>query len=67
MIVGMFTILIWYNSSLSQWLYELVPGFAFSIIALVVVSFITGGSDKETAVSFTKYLESIRGVDDDRS
>ncbi len=39
MIVGAATIVIWYNiQTLKNMLYELVPGFCFSLIAIVVVS-----------------------------
>jgi len=38
MVVGMVTILVWYNSGLSNYIYELIPGFLFSFITLYLVS-----------------------------
>ncbi len=57
MITGMVTILIWYNLGLSQWMYELIPGFAISLLAAYFVSKWTGGPDKETEEKFLAYLQ----------
>jgi len=47
MIVGAVTIVIWYNiPTLKNFLYELVPGFTFSLIATWLVSTIQRGSRK---------------------
>jgi len=43
MLVGTITVLIWYNvTPLHDFLYELIPGFVFSLIATWVVSVVTG-------------------------
>ncbi len=60
MIIGMVTIILWYNLGLSKWLYELVPGFALSIITLFTVSKLSGGPDRLTEEKFLNYLSQIR-------
>ena len=56
MIVGMVTILLWYNLGLSNYIYELIPGFTLSILSLLIISKITGGPDKTTEEKFLNYL-----------
>lgn len=41
MIVGAATVLIWVNAGLSPKLYEMIPGFFLSLIAVIVVSLLT--------------------------
>lgn len=41
MVVGAATVIIWANVGLSDFLYEMIPGFAFSSIAIVVVSMLS--------------------------
>lgn len=41
MIVGMVTTIGWYNLGLSKYIHEIVPGFFFSLIAIVIVSLLT--------------------------
>ena len=48
MIVGMITILVWYNISiLHEMLYELIPGFCISLVFTVGISFIENKIRKE--------------------
>ncbi|HOG52871.1 MAG TPA: sodium:proline symporter, partial [Bacillota bacterium] len=60
MVVGMVTILVWYNTGLSSYIYELVPAVALSALTAYVVSKLTGGPDKETSDGFAVYLKEIR-------
>ncbi len=46
MIVGAVTVLLWINMGWSGWLYEIVPGFILSLLAIIVVSQIGGRSEK---------------------
>lgn len=49
MIVGAITIVVWYNISvLKNFLYELVPGFAFSLLATWIVSRVTEENTQNT-------------------
>lgn len=41
MIVGAATVITWANLGLSEVLYEMIPGFAFSSLAIFVVSLFT--------------------------
>lgn len=41
MLVGAATVIIWSNVGLSDFLYEMIPGFTFSAISIVVVSLLT--------------------------
>lgn len=56
MIVGMVTIIVWYNSGLSQYVYELIPGFILSFLTLYLVSKYIGGPGKDIENRFLGYL-----------
>ncbi|WNC69562.1 sodium/proline symporter PutP [Thalassotalea nanhaiensis] len=65
MLVGAFTVLFWIyapitvnGQSLSAWIYEIVPGFIFSTIAIVVVSRMTEQPDGDIQETFSK-VESL--------
>ncbi len=73
MIVGFVTIILW-NTFLvgggiiagGTWcifdtgLYELVPGFLFSFIAIIVVSKLTGYADREIQGEYAEYIEDLK-------
>lgn len=61
MIVGMVTILVWYNTGLSSYVYELVPAIILSAVTAYAVSKLTGGPDKHTLEGFNAYLKEIGG------
>ncbi|HPJ26548.1 MAG TPA: sodium/proline symporter [Synergistaceae bacterium] len=55
MLVGMVTILGWYNLGYSDFLYELIPGFAFSLMAMYGVSLGTGGASVASLQRFREF------------
>ncbi|GAB3489371.1 sodium/proline symporter PutP [Marinomonas epiphytica] len=63
-IVGGVTIVIWKQLS-GGWfdLYEIVPGFILSTIAIVVVSLVSGEPDEEVKQSFDDYEQSLKTLD----
>lgn len=56
MLVGMATIIVWYNLGLSQYVYELIPGFILSFFTLYFVSKYTEGPGKDIENRFLGYL-----------
>ncbi len=59
MVVGMVTIIGWYNLGLSNYLYELLPGFAFSMITMILISLATGGADANVKNEFLAYKKAL--------
>lgn len=58
-IVGALTVLIWVQiPGASKFLYEMIPGFFFSLIAVIVVSLLTGGASKEVEEQF-EHMEKV--------
>ncbi|MFC0301203.1 sodium/proline symporter PutP [Virgibacillus soli] len=58
MVVGAITVIIWGNSKfLSGLLYEIVPGFALSLIVTVIVSLVTYKQNVEIETEFNETLE----------
>ncbi|KAB7705334.1 sodium/proline symporter PutP [Bacillus aerolatus] len=55
MIVGAATVITWSQAELSDKLYEMVPGFAASLIAIVIVSLLTAKPSKETEEQFESF------------
>jgi sodium/proline symporter len=58
-VVGLLTIIIWYNTGLSDYLYELVPGFFLSLLATWLVSEMTGGPTPEEIKGYNEYLDTL--------
>lgn len=56
MVIGGFTVIIWIVSGLSAYLYEMVPGFLLSLMAVIVVSLIT----EKPAESINKEFEDMK-------
>jgi sodium/proline symporter len=52
MVVGGLTVIIWIISGLSSYLYEMIPGFALSLIAVIVVSLLTEKPDESVIREF---------------
>ncbi|WP_336882691.1 sodium/proline symporter PutP [Priestia koreensis] len=52
MIVGAATVLIWVNAGLSSKLYEMIPGFFLSLIAVIVVSLLTKKPSSDVQETF---------------
>lgn len=58
MIVGGLTVILWITTGLSAYIYEMIPGFAFSLISVVVVSLLTEEVHSEVHDEFEK-MENI--------
>lgn len=55
-IVGLVTVIFWYYSGMSSYVYELVPGFIASSLALIIGTKLTGGADEGTVIEYEQYL-----------
>lgn len=53
MVVGGLTVIIWIVSGLSSYIYEMVPGFSLSLIAVIVVSLLTEKPDESVNKDFS--------------
>ncbi|BCZ48484.1 sodium:proline symporter [Clostridium gelidum] len=53
MVVGGLTVILWIVSGLSSYIYEMVPGFALSLIAVIVVSLLTEKQDDSVDKDFS--------------
>ncbi|MEN0650866.1 sodium/proline symporter PutP [Caldifermentibacillus hisashii] len=60
MIIGAITVFIWKNSFLSDYLYEIVPGFILNLIVAVLVSKITYKSIPEVEKEFDETLRLLK-------
>lgn len=55
MVVGAVTVLVWVNiPGLSDFMYEMIPGFTLSLLAVIAVSFMTSIPNKEVQDTFTE-------------
>lgn len=59
-IVGSATVIIWYYSGMSNYLYELIPGFAASCLALWSGTRLSGGADKETVAVYESFITRLK-------
>jgi sodium/proline symporter len=59
-IVGLVTVIIWYYSGLSNYLYELIPGFVLSFIALILGTKLSGGADAETMAIYEQFASRLK-------
>ncbi|KAB2332010.1 sodium/proline symporter PutP [Bacillus mesophilum] len=60
MIVGAATVIIWSMADLSDFLYEMIPGFAASLLAVVVVSMLTPKPSIEVEKEFEEFEEVLK-------
>ncbi|MDQ0272464.1 sodium/proline symporter PutP [Cytobacillus purgationiresistens] len=60
MISGAATVIIWSAVGLSDTLYEIIPGFAVSLIAIVAVSLMTKKPSKAVEEDFDKYEKALK-------
>ncbi|AND38693.1 MULTISPECIES: sodium/proline symporter PutP [Cytobacillus] len=60
MIVGASTVIIWSQAGLSEVLYEMIPGFAASLIAIIVVSLLTAKPSAEIEKQFADFEKSLK-------
>lgn len=59
MIAGAITVIIWANAGLSDFLYEIIPGFAVSLAAVFVVSLLTQAPSKDVTDQFHEYRDTL--------
>ncbi|MBW9149169.1 sodium/proline symporter PutP [Clostridium sp. CM028] len=57
MVVGGLTVIVWIVSGLSTYMYEMVPGFILSLIAVIIVSVITEKPEESINKEFKKMEE----------
>lgn len=61
MVAGALTVIIWTRFDvLKDFLYEMVPGFAISLLAIVVVSHLTSKPSNEVTSQFDEYQKSMK-------
>ncbi|MBY0086472.1 sodium/proline symporter PutP [Brevibacillus sp. M2.1A] len=61
MVAGALTVIIWTRFDvLKDFLYEMVPGFAISLLAIVVVSQLTSKPSNEVSAQFDEYQKSMK-------
>ena len=58
-VVGLVTVIIWYYSGMSAYIFELVPGFIASSAALIIGTKLSGGADAETVAIYQQYVDKI--------
>ncbi|MEW9501903.1 sodium/proline symporter PutP [Jeotgalibacillus marinus] len=66
MLVGTITVILWvYVFDLSGFLYEMIPGFFLSLLAIILVSKMTGGSRKVTRAGYDSF-EKVHEVESNK-
>ncbi len=59
MIVGAATVIIWANAGLSDFLYEIIPGFAASLLTVFIVSVLTQAPSQAVEDQFKDYQDTM--------
>ena len=59
-IVGLVVVIFWYYGGFSAYIYELVPGFIASCLALSVGTRLGGGADEETRELYDRYISKLK-------
>ena len=59
MIIGALTVIIWSNLGLSEIMYEIVPGFAASLLAVYLVSIFTSRPSVHEVAKFDEFTKSM--------
>lgn len=65
-LAGLITVLVWFYSGMSDYLFEVFPGFIVSTIVLLTVSKATGGPSKEVSEKYRDYIEAYRKINEKR-
>jgi SSS family solute:Na+ symporter len=63
MIVGGLTVILWITTGLSAYIYEMIPGFAFSLISVVVASLLTEEVHDEIHEEFDKMQNILADIE----
>ncbi|MEG2184839.1 MAG: hypothetical protein RRY12_09185, partial [Cloacibacillus sp.] len=58
-IVGLVTVIFWYYSGLSAYIFELIPGFIASSVALILGTKVSGGATPESVALYNLYVDRI--------
>lgn len=61
MVLGAVTVIVWSNAGLSSFLYEMIPGFAVSLLAVYVVSLMTTRPSGIVEEHFAQLEEAVKG------
>lgn len=59
MVIGAITVIIWSNLGLSEFMYEIVPGFAASLLAVYLVSIVTSKPSVHEVAKFKEFTKSM--------
>ncbi|WP_338452571.1 sodium/proline symporter PutP [Niallia oryzisoli] len=60
-IVGAFTVIIWIsNEALKGFMYEMIPGFILSLVAIIIVSILTAKPSTEVDTEFDEMKETLK-------
>lgn len=65
-LAGLVTVLVWFYSGMSNYLFEVFPGFAVSTIVLLVVSKLTGGPKEEAVEKYEEYISEFKRVNEEK-
>ena len=60
LVIGAVTVIAWSSSGLSDTLYEMIPGFAASTLAIIIVSLLTAPPKKDVGSQFDDFQEAIK-------
>lgn len=60
MVVGALTVIIWSNAGLSDFLYEMIPGFAASLLAVYIVSLLTKNPSEVVEGHFEQLEKAVK-------
>jgi len=59
-VVGLVTVIVWYYSGMSAYVYEMIPGFITSWLALWLGTKLSGGADEETMAAYEKFVAKLQ-------
>lgn len=60
MVAGAVTVIIWAEAGLSDVLYEMIPGFAASLLFVFVVSLLTSKPEQQVLDEFEQYKQTLQ-------
>ncbi|OCA84750.1 sodium/proline symporter PutP [Pradoshia sp. D12] len=59
-VMGAFTVIIWSSLGLSDTLYEMIPGFGASTLAIIIVSLLTAPPKQEVGIQYKQFNDLMR-------
>ena len=60
MISGLLTVIIWYYSGMSAYIYEAIPGILVSSLVLWIATSLSGGPDKESVETYERFIRILK-------